>query len=256
MNRVTEGASLTFLLACLGGVCLAGARQERNYRGEAYDLKTGEFLYSEVHTEVHEGGAHVASEVSYRDARDREIVRKEIDFRRSRTAPDFRSADKRTGYTEGAETTAAGSTRLFWRKDSSHNERSKTLRIPRPAVIDAGFDYFIRENWDALAQGKPLTFHFAVPHHLDYAHFRVAEIGEVTLEGVRCLHFRLAPTAFLAGFFVDPIYVAYDIDTRRLVDYRGVTNIADDKGKSHRAWITFAYPQTPRAGAAPPNAAR
>ena len=255
MNRDPKRTLLSFLLTGLAGVCFAGAHQERDYRGEAHDLKTGEFLYSEVHSEVYEGGTHVASVVSYRDARDREIVRKEIDFRKSRTAPNFRSADQRTGYTEAAESTA-GATRLSWRKDSSHKERSKTLRIPRPAVIDAGFDYFIRENWDALVQGKPLTFHFAVPHHLDYAHFRVAKIGKGTLEGVRCVHFRLAPTAFLAGLFVDPIYVAYDIETNRLVDYRGVTNIADDQGKSHRAWITFTYPQPPRTDAASPNATR
>ena len=243
MTKRTTTIVPSALLLLIVGLGLASAGEERNYRGEAYNLQTGEFLYSENHQELYENGQHVASVVSYRDAMGREIVRSESVLRSSRTTPDFRSEDQRTGYTEGAQAVANG-TRLFWREDKARSERGRTLRIPAPGVIDAGFDYFIRENWDELAAGKALIFHFAVPHQLDYYHFRVGKSGEVTLDGIRCIQFRLAPAALLARLFVDPIYVAYDVDHRRLMDYRGVTNIPDDKGKNHRAWITFTYPWT------------
>ncbi|MFW6163700.1 MAG: hypothetical protein ACODAJ_13100 [Planctomycetota bacterium] len=218
------------------------AGEVRKYRGNAYDLQTDKFVYSENHAEHYEGGKHVYSIVTYRDPDEKTMCRKVIVFRKSRTAPDFRLDDRRSGYVEGA--LAQGDrTKLLTREDAESPMRTKLVDVPEPAVIDGGFDYFIREHWDELVdQGKTVRFHFVVAHKLDHVRFTVAKTGEKVVEGVRCAEFKLAVAGFFAGLFVDPIYVAYDLDRHRLMEYRGTSNIGGPNDRNYRARIVFTYP--------------
>jgi hypothetical protein len=238
------------LLAALLLAWAARAAETRSYRGNATDLKTGETLYSENHTEHYEGGKHVYSIVSYRDVAEKEVCRKVIVFRKSRSAPDFRIDDKRDGYMEGTVVTD-GRYKLFTRATSAEADRIKTYKIASPVVIDGGFDYFIRDNWAKLVdQEETLKFSFVVANKLDYVQFSLAKVGTETVSGIRCVTFKLAVSSFLAGLFVDPIYVAYSVDRKRLMEFRGMSNINDGEGKSHKARITFTYPWTKKAAAA------
>ena len=149
------------LLALALATTALAAADVRTYRGDASDLKTGRFLYSENHEERYEGGEHVRSIVRCRDADEREICRKIITtFRNSRTAPD-----------------------------------------------------------------------------------------------IRWVRFKLAATGLLARLFVDPVTIAYDLDRKRLMEYRGTTNINDARGKSHYARIVFTclWMQRRRSGKAAPG---
>ena len=237
-HRAAGVATLAVLLL----PCVARGGETRSYRGNASDLKTGTPLYSENHTEHYEGGKHVYSIVSYRDSAEKEVCRKVIVFRKSRCAPDFRIDDKRDGYMEGTVVTG-GRYKLFTRNTSAEADRIKTHKIADPVVIDGGFDYFIRDNWAKLVgEGKTVKFSFVVANKLDYVRFSVAKVGTETVAGVRCATFKLAVTSLLAGLFVDPIYVAYGVERKRLMEFRGTSNINDSEGKSHKARIAFTYP--------------
>jgi len=237
--------ALTPLCACvalaLAPTALA-ADDVRYYRGNARDLRTGEALYSENHEEHYAQGRHVYSVVRYRDPSEKEICRKTISFRNSRAAADFRIDDLRDGYMEAAS--VEGRTlRLHTRKTRRHALREKKRSLPQPCVIDGGFDYFIRDNWDKLVRrGQTLTFRFVAANKLDHYGFRLRKVGTTTVAGIRCVRLKLAATGLLARLFVDPITVAYDLDRKRLMEYRGMTNINDAKGKSHKARIVFTYP--------------
>ena len=230
-------------LACLAIVGLALGETVR-YRGNAYHPKTGAFLYSENHEEHYEDGRHAYSIVSYRDPKEKEVCRKRITFRKSRSAPDFRLDDRRTGYME-ASTAWADGLRLSTRKRTGKRLESRTVKVPAPAVVDGGFDYFIRDNWtDLVTRRRTLPLNFVSAVRLKYVGFTVRYVGTKTVGGIRRGEFKLAVAGWVASLLVDPIYIAYDLKRRRLMEYRGLSNVDDARGRSQTARIVFSYPWT------------
>ena len=103
LNRI----STIFRNALLHGVILlvttaeASAPGTLKFRGDAYDLATGKFVYSENHSEFYKDGKHAYSRVSYRDAAGKEFASKIITFTPNRTQPTYELRDVRDGYIEG-----------------------------------------------------------------------------------------------------------------------------------------------------------
>jgi len=251
-HRRLHGGLTTLALAV--ATVASAADAVRRYRGNAFDLKTGVFLYSENHEEHYENGKHAYSIVRYRGPDETLICRKAITFRTNRTAPNFRIDDLRDGYLEAA-TVAGRMLRLWTRPTRRRDLRYKQVKMPPRAVIDGGFDYFIRDNWDALVDnGKTLSFRFVAANKLDHYGFSVWKTGTVTVSDIRCARFKLTVSSRLLRLFVDPILVSYDLERRRLMEYRGMSNINDAKGKSHRTRIVFTYPWTQRPQPATPTA--
>lgn len=67
--------------------------------------------------------------------------------------------DFRDGYIEGASV-IGNSIKFIYRKNNQEEIKEGTISIPNNAVIDGGFDYFVRENWDTILAGnkKSLTY--------------------------------------------------------------------------------------------------
>lgn len=203
----------------------------------AFDRTSGKYLYSEYHREFYRDGRHVYSIVEYRSA-SQVLARKTIDFSRSRQAPDFRLEDMRTGYVEGA-VSVAGGTRFFSRPDRDGSLEEKTLAIPDPAVIDGGFDYFIRDNFDRLAAGEKMLVNFGAANRKDFFRFNIYKTGETSLGGRRVVHFLVEANNVLLAQLVDPIRLVYDSKSRRLLSFQGVSNINDENGRNYRTRIDF-----------------
>lgn len=210
-----------------------------HYRGDAFDLRTGKFLYSENHTEFYRNGVHTHSYVSYRDAAGKEFAHKKVNFVPEKTQPSFELFDSRDGYTEGIRR-ENGKTIYYARRKAEEPLKSKAVVTPKPAVFDAGFDYFVRENFGALCSGKILSFYFAVPVELDYFAFRISQKGS----GEKCLLYLELDNFFLRQL-VKPVKLWYDNQTRRLLQYEGISNINGPDGKSLRVRIVFRYPENP-----------
>lgn len=206
------------------------------FRGNAYDLSTGSFVYSENHSEYYDGETHLYSLVSYRDAQEKEFASKKINFGENKLQPSYELNDVREGYREGIRR-EAGRTIYYARRRNDAELKSKAVAAPAPAVFDGGFDYFVRENFDAICSGQNKSFHFAVPVELDYFHFRVArkEMGEVC-------RMNLELDNMLLRQFVKPIKLWYDVKDRRLRKYEGISNINGPDGKSLKVRVVFNYP--------------
>lgn len=207
------------------------------YRGDAYDLETGAFVYSENHNEVYEGERHLYSLVSYRDKSGKEFASKRIDFAGNRLQPTYELNDIRDGYKEGIRRDGAGET-YYARRKADQELKAKRVRAPQPAVFDGGFDYFVRENFNSICTGNSRSFFFAVPIELDYFRFRAApqETGQTCR-----IHLEL--DNLLLRQFVRPIKLWYDARDRRLRKYEGISNINGPDGKSLRVRVVFTYPQ-------------
>nr|HNH29964.1 hypothetical protein [bacterium] len=114
-------------------------------------------------------------------------------------------------------------------------------RVPEPAVIDAGFHFFIEQHWSALLNGETKTFYFVAPSQLDYFSFRVYKSGETQNGGRTAYQLTMDIDNFLLRLFVDPIRLTYDPESRKLIGYEGISNIYNDEGKAHHVRMEFVY---------------
>lgn len=209
------------------------------FRGDAYDLKTGAFIYSENHSAFHKNGKHTYSRVSYRDKSGHEFASKLISFEASQTQPSYELNDVRDGYQEGIKR-EGGVTVYYARRKRNSEVKTKRILTPQPAVFDAGFDYYVRENFDQLCAGQRKTFFFGVPVELDFFKFRASRraIGD-------SCHLYLELDNFFLRQIVKPIKLWYDVATRRLLKYEGISNINGPDGKSIYVRVVFTYPEKP-----------
>lgn len=210
----------------------------RAYRGDALHLNREIPLYVEEHEERYENGERTMLVTTYRDTLGQVIARRMADFSGSTLTPDFRTEDLRTGYMEGAERVAEG-IRLYWRRTADEPVQEKIVEIPSPAVVDAGFNNFVQEQWDEIKNGRTLKMYFGLPFKLDYYRFRIYQEEETSIGGRSLTIVNCEIDNFIIRLFVDPIVLTYDTETRRLVSYKGISNINDESGRSYLVKIEY-----------------
>lgn len=209
----------------------------------ARDPDTGELLYTEQHLLRHEDQQLRQRLVLYRCADGTAFARKRVDYAASALAPSFHFEDARTGYREGLR--RDGGTRELWVQAApEESERSAALEAGPRLVADAGFDEFIRGQWQSLLAGKAVPLEFAVPARLDSYDFTVRRRGSTTSAGEPAEVFRLRLGGLL-GLLAPHIDVAYGRDSRRLLWFEGLSNLRGDDGDDQlQARIEFPQPAT------------
>jgi hypothetical protein len=223
---------LSILLACLHAVTVAamageGGLEAATITGQAFDLDSGKLLYSEDYfcSPAEDGSATGRCSVVYRDERGDMIARKEIDYSRSLQAPSLLINDYRQA-----------------------RELQMEFTDQPDLVVDAGFDNFVRLNWDQLSEGDPVKFRFLVAGRDSPLKMKArADDSDSCDEETFCLTISL--DSWLLGSFVDPIELTYSRDDRRLLRFRGISNIRDAAGATQEVDIRYRYPSSPVAAA-------
>jgi hypothetical protein len=214
-----------------------------SFTGYARSLDTGELLYIESHAVTNAGGPQEKRVVLYRCAADSSpFARKHLDYGAARTAPAFEFDDARSGFSEGLKRDSRGLT-VFARAGAKAELRAEPLKAAAQLVADAGFDEFVRERWDSLERGGVSNVPFVVPSLHQSVSFRVRKVDETKIGGDVASVIRLSLAGPL-GWFLPDIDVSYRKDDRRLMRYRGTTNIRDAAGELLTAQIDF--PDTAR----------
>lgn len=231
---VRRVVAAVFALAAVGS-----AHAEASERvGYAYDKQTGEFLYSETHREVMEDGRIVMNTVSYKDVGGDVFAEKFIDFQRSLTMPDFSLVNADNGHMEGARG-SDDQLDVHFRQLSDADVRKASVETPQNGIIDAGFDRFIEQHWDALISGDVIEREFLIPSQLDFYTF---EIERAESEHLEAYAFELRIQSMFLQMFVQPVLVHYDAQTRSLLRYEGISNIRNEAGENFDVRIEFSGP--------------
>ncbi|MCX2979810.1 hypothetical protein EYC98_02910 [Halieaceae bacterium IMCC14734] len=182
--------------------------------GEARDLSSGELLYKELHRCDDDG---ILCSIAYVNEGGDVIAKKTMDYSRGAIAPVLQVNDYR-----------------FDREVVIDAEAEAGL------VIDAGFDNFIRNNWQVLESSRKIRFNFLIPGRDSplkmEAHQAVPEDCEAN---TLCLV--VALDNWLLAAITDPILLTYSRDNRRLLRYRGISNLASNDGKSQVVDIRYTY---------------
>jgi hypothetical protein len=223
-------------LAAFGvtGGCIAG----QYYQGYAYAAGDQHLLYRESHWLYTENGVEHRL-VVYSCPDGAAFVRKRVSAAPGRATPDVDLFDARRGYREGVRT-LDGRREVFAQTDARSPERRASLPSPAPpnAVIDAGFDVFVREHWDALSGSGVAPLSFLVPSELRYLDFSARMLHDQAAPDGELRWFRLQLASWY-GFALPHIDVAYDRQTHELRQYSGVSNIRDGDGRNVSVTIRF-----------------
>lgn len=206
------------------------------YRGEATDLSTRRRLYSEEHFLRYQDERIVQRVVLYRCPDGRPFARKQVEYV-DRFAPDFDTRDVNRGLHEGLRS-RVGYREVFYRESTQALEAAQRLPAVKGMVADAGFDEFVRDQWDALMSGQRLEMNFLVPSRLGVHGFKVNHVRASTADGVPTQVFRLRLSGVL-GLVLPSIDVHYSDSQRTLLRYEGLSNLQDADGDHYKARIDF-----------------
>jgi hypothetical protein len=235
-RRVRSGLKCVAGLASIGALTATPAGQY--YQGYAYAADGQRLLYREAHWLYSENGVEHRL-VVYTCPDGAPFVRKRVDTAPGAATPDVDLLDGRGGYREGVRT-QDGRREVFAQADARSPERRAALPLPPPpnAVIDAGFDAFVREHWDVLSGAGVSPVPFLVPSQLRYLDFSAHLLSDSHADGADIRWFRLSLASWY-GFALPHIDVGYDVQTHELREYRGLSNIRDAAGRNLSVRIRF-----------------
>ena len=214
------------------------AIETKKFNGEAFDLKTGKRLYYDNHEEFWENGKHIYSIIQYKDTNGKVFAKKRIVVQKSATRADFKLEDFRDGYIEGAEVTG-NQIKFVYRKNEKEDVKEAVITAPNNAVLDGGFDYFVLENWDFILAGNKKILNLCAPSQQDCFKFVVFKTGETKRKGLDVVNMKVELNNPILAAFVKPILLVYAKDTKKLLQYDGISNINNEDGKSHVVRITY-----------------
>ncbi len=207
-------------------------------RAFAYAPDTNTLLYTEEHRETWQDGNIARSEVRYLGPDKQLLAEKTMDFRKNRLAPDFLLKDLRDGYQEGASLDGKH-VRVTARRNADQPVKTRALKVPAPVVIDGGFNEFVMAHWNELLAGKTLQFQFVAPIEQDYFAFQVTPKKVRQRDGGGQLRLEMEPVSSLVRLFVGTVQLTYDVADRHLLQFEGMTNLNDAKGKSTIARLVY-----------------
>jgi hypothetical protein len=235
MRRLMSGAVLA--LAC-GGVLAAAPSHaaDQHYEGVAYAKSGGSLLYREEHWVYRQQGRPKRL-VLYRCPGGAPFARKQVTSTASPYAPDFDFVDGRDGYREGVRS-RDGEREVYVRANAQ--AATKTVRLaPRAdAVIDTGFDDYVRGHWSELGARQDSIISFLVPSRFEFMDLKLRGVAGAEEQGETVRKLRMSLDAWF-GFVAPTIDLTYTAAGPRLRRFQGVGNIRDDAGKTQAVRIEF-----------------
>jgi hypothetical protein len=210
---------------------LAESPRTERYEGVARS-PSGEILYRERHEVTELGSRPLRALTVYYDKSGAEIGRLESDFSKSSYAPSYRFEDRRAKKSEGAQ--MSGSTVTL-----RYGGERKELRVNPGDTLVAGqgLHHYVRLNLDKLARGAA-SVRFAIPSRLDTYGFRVRPVASPRPGVVRL---RIEMSSVILRQLAPNLEVDYELGTRRLLRYRGVSNLEGPDGSTQDVVIVYSY---------------
>ncbi|MDP4546267.1 hypothetical protein [Marinobacter sp. MDS2] len=222
------------------------AAETFEFTGTAESVDTQSQLYEERHQVTgicsDAGFQPLEHTVSYhKGPDDRRFAVKTLEYGKHPSRPSvvFRQPD----FDESLEIRFTDSNQLTidWQPPSENRKRFQVIYSNR-LVIDAGFDQFVRANWQAVTAGESLPFRFLAPTSGDHYGFVLEPAPDAAIDADVVIQIR--PTSVVLRFLVDPIILGYN-QNGALTHYQGLTNIRANQETNHTALIRYRISQHP-----------
>lgn len=229
---------LTLLLLATALPATAASEDVLRFYGYAYDLKSGKYLYTEVHEQHAQGDHWLGGTMTYFDPQGKKIGYKTLDFSKDTSIPLYHLTLNGSGYEEGISAITSDKVEVF--KRHATGEKLETASADRIAAMaaDSGFHAYITSHFAELIAGQTINFKLVVPGNLDAFKFRVKRIEDTSFEGAPAVRLRVEPDSILR-YVLDPLELTYEPKAKKLLEYRGIANVHDAKGKAYVARISY-----------------
>jgi hypothetical protein len=205
--------------------------------------RDGAVAYREEHEVRRLGDRPLQAVTTYRDAAGEVLAVLRTDFSRDPFAPDYTFEDRRRTAVEAVEVTERGAT-------LAAGSRRRTVPLPgepgRRLVTGQGLDRLVRARLADLERGAELHVAFAIPSRQATYDFRVRALPSPPDSPT--LLVRVEIDSWVLRLFASSLDSEYDRATGRLVRYRGLSNLVDERGDNPEVTITYTYPEASAPG--------
>jgi hypothetical protein len=200
--------------------------------------RSGQVEFFEEHVINYEGDRIANIKTVYYDADYRKIGEQVSDFAHGPQLGSYDFKDERHRYNDGARV-MSNQILIYSKETAADGFKEKYLpREPRQ-IVGQGFHYFIVAHLDSLARGDAISAKLVLPAHLDQFDIRIAKHQ---MAGNR-IQVRIEPDNWFLRLFTPRVDAEYDLNTRRLLSYRGLSMIADKAGKNVEVAVSYDYSQ-------------
>jgi hypothetical protein len=209
--------------------------------GEAFDLNSNQPLYSETHCV---SGDALTREVIYKDPENQLIAYKVLSYATGSNTPSYVQHNVHSQDSIAVELEQERQEIIFTATDANRPDQPSVASVKpsaaSPVVIDAGFDAFVRENWQSLVAGESKQFQFPFAARESLVELSIASAScSYATDTDQC--FSLELNNWLLSMLADPIELGYDAKLQRLTRFRGISNISDDAGEALAVDIHYRY---------------
>lgn len=205
----------------------------------AFDIESGKFIYNEIHSDEFSTEGLKKRISNFVDDKGDLISRRVMEFNKDLARPNFTIEDFRIGYLEGAEVLSSNKVKVFKRESFDEKLEETILTIDGDYVIDGGLTFYFQQNWQKLLKGERLEFYFVTPNRLDYYSFRVYKKDIHEINGRKGMRLILEPASFILRQFVDPILITYELESKEILLYEGISNVYDENGNIYNVKIDY-----------------
>ena len=200
--------------------------------------RSGDLEFLEEHVIQYEGDRIASIKTVYYDADLKKIGEQVSDFAHGLQYGSYEFVDERLQYYDGARV-MSNQILIYCKDGAGEGMKKKYLQKDPRQVVGQGFHYFIVANLDSLARGEVIQAKLVLPAHLEQFDIR---IGKHQLSGNR-IQVRIELDNWFLRLFTPHVEAEYDINTRRLLSYRGLSMVADESGKPAVVAVFYDYSQ-------------
>lgn len=224
------------VIALLAIGATASAPADVRYEGFAHARKDDRLLYVESHWLYAVDGVskHL---VLYRCANGDAFARKHLVESTSPAAPDFDFVDARSGYREGVRT-RDGVREAYVQESGDAPLRHEPIEVGPDAIIDAGFDAYLRSHWDEVGLHGSVDASLLIPSRFGFLDMRLSARGDERVAAGRVRRFRVTIDRWYA-FALPELRLRYLTGSRQLLEFAGIGTIRDANGRSLDVRIAF-----------------
>jgi hypothetical protein len=222
---------VTSLLMVSSGASLAAEREV--HWGEARN-EQGELVYKEKHSVTREGGRVITSLTEYFSPTGELLATMESDYSRNLSMPTYVFEDLRRGYREGLRD--ENGEYIIFNKTKDGDEEAEAVTDTEDVFSCQGWHYYLVNNLAALER-ENVELNLILPSELKAFPF---EIQRVRSQGDR-VEAVLKLNHWLFRYFAPTLQLVYDSKSKKLVEYRGISNILDSEGKRQDVRIVYRY---------------
>lgn len=229
---MVSSAAAIYLLAAVTAL----ADVEKVY-GKAVNAD-GDLVFLEEHIVRYENDRIAALKTTYYDADLKKIGEQASDFSHGPHLGSYDFKDERLRYNDGARV-MSNRILIYCKETPQADIQKKYLKRESDQIVGQGFHQFILANFDALMQGDVISAKLVLPAHMDQFDIR---IRKNKIEDGR-LQIRIELDNWFLRLFTPHAEAEYDLDTRRLISYRGISIVADESGKNVPVTVSYDYSQ-------------